>query len=60
MSLNTLDCKFASLYRREEESSYFKCLWTSKGEPEKDLFISITNSTQLPARVFQKNDAPNS
>ena len=53
----TLDCKFASLYAREEESSYLKCLWTSRGEPEKELFISITSSTQLPARVFYKNDS---
>ena len=54
---HSLDCKFASIYAVEEESSYLKCLWTTNGEPAKELFVSITNSTQLPARVFQRNDA---
>eukprot|EP01084_Bolivina_argentea_P079813 144688_1 len=51
----TLDCKFASLFAAEEESQYLKCLWTTDGEPSKDIFIAITSSTQLAARVWQKN-----
>lgn len=52
----TLDCKFASLYALQEESSHLKCLWTSDGEPDKDIFIAMTNSTQLAARVFRRNE----
>ncbi len=51
----TSNCKFTSLYCIESESLYLKCIWTSIGEPNKDIFISITSSTQSPARVYKKN-----
>ncbi len=51
----TLNCKFTSLYTIESESLYLKCLCTSDGPVEEDIFISITSSTQLPARVYTKN-----
>ena len=55
----TLNSKYASIYILDDDSKKFmKLLWTSNGEPYKDVIISLNNNkTQIPSRIYQKNCA---